>query len=153
MINQNSQHLLLPSFGVKAQSNLHNSSILAVGSRGLGRQSYGALLTSKHWYWRCALLMILSLLVFFCFFFFFFFFLSKVWSFFCFFFSSVGYMTLLNWLKWKLMSVSPIVLKFNGVFWHFPHTSYMDALCGSYILDALVWCIVSSKFFHGPNPL
>ncbi|KAL0000748.1 hypothetical protein SO802_014529 [Lithocarpus litseifolius] len=36
MIHRYSRHLLLPSFGVKAQSNLINSSILVVGAGGLG---------------------------------------------------------------------------------------------------------------------
>ncbi|GMY31154.1 adenylyltransferase and sulfurtransferase MOCS3 [Fagus crenata] len=36
MIHRYSRHLLLPSFGVKAQSNLLNSSILVVGAGGLG---------------------------------------------------------------------------------------------------------------------
>ena len=36
MIHRYSRHLLLPSFGVKAQSNLINSSILVIGAGGLG---------------------------------------------------------------------------------------------------------------------
>lgn len=36
MIHRYSRHLLLPSFGVQAQSNLLNSSVLVVGAGGLG---------------------------------------------------------------------------------------------------------------------